>query len=149
MHFGIPAYQLPRADLIREIARIEAMGVHIVLNHKVERTPVTPPADNSCQRAPSRITCESPVSVRPARRRALKRPFGIGDQPERPLTAARSISCRIAYGNILLVDRSWYGDICAGDFDGHATASTLDSRHVPVSKSSRAAASGVSACLGH
>jgi NADPH-dependent glutamate synthase beta subunit-like oxidoreductase len=36
MHFGIPAYRLPRADLMREIARIEAMGVHIVLNHKVE-----------------------------------------------------------------------------------------------------------------
>ena len=36
MHFGIPAYRLPRADLMREIARIEAMGVRIVLNHKVE-----------------------------------------------------------------------------------------------------------------
>jgi NADPH-dependent glutamate synthase beta subunit-like oxidoreductase len=36
MHFGIPAYRLPRADLMREISRIEAMGVHIVLNHKVE-----------------------------------------------------------------------------------------------------------------
>ncbi len=36
MHFGIPAYRLPRADLQREIARIEAMGVKIVLNHKVE-----------------------------------------------------------------------------------------------------------------
>ena len=36
MHFGIPAYRLPRVDLMREIARIEAMGVHIVLNHKVE-----------------------------------------------------------------------------------------------------------------
>ena len=35
MHFGIPAYRLPRADLMREIARIEAMGVRIVLNHKV------------------------------------------------------------------------------------------------------------------
>ncbi len=35
MHFGIPAYRLPRADLMREIARIEAMGVTIVLNHKV------------------------------------------------------------------------------------------------------------------
>jgi formate dehydrogenase (NADP+) beta subunit len=35
MHFGIPAYRLPRADLIREIRRIEAMGVTIVLNHKV------------------------------------------------------------------------------------------------------------------
>ena len=36
MHFGIPAYRLPRADLAREIARIEAMGVKIVLDHKVE-----------------------------------------------------------------------------------------------------------------
>jgi NADPH-dependent glutamate synthase beta subunit-like oxidoreductase len=36
MHFGIPAYRLPREDLLREIRRIEAMGVKIVLNHKVE-----------------------------------------------------------------------------------------------------------------
>ena len=36
MHFGIPAYRLPRVDLMREIQRIEAMGVKIVLNHKVE-----------------------------------------------------------------------------------------------------------------
>lgn len=36
MHFGIPAYRLPRKDLMNEIQRIEAMGVHIVLNHKVE-----------------------------------------------------------------------------------------------------------------
>ncbi len=35
MHFGIPAYRLPRADLMREIVRIEAMGVNIVTNHKV------------------------------------------------------------------------------------------------------------------
>ena len=35
LHFGIPTYRLPRADLIAEIARIEAMGVRIVLNHKV------------------------------------------------------------------------------------------------------------------
>ncbi len=35
LHSGIPAYRLPRADLMREIARIEAMGVHIVLNHPV------------------------------------------------------------------------------------------------------------------
>jgi NADPH-dependent glutamate synthase beta subunit-like oxidoreductase len=39
MHFGIPAYRLPRVDLMREIARIEAMGVRIVLNHKVEDLP--------------------------------------------------------------------------------------------------------------
>ena len=36
MHFGIPAYRLPRADLDKEIKRIEDMGVKIVLNHKVE-----------------------------------------------------------------------------------------------------------------
>jgi formate dehydrogenase beta subunit len=36
LHFGIPAYRLPRSVLMQEIARIEAMGVRIVLNHKVE-----------------------------------------------------------------------------------------------------------------
>lgn len=36
MHFGIPAYRLPRADLDAEIKRIEDMGVMIVLNRKVE-----------------------------------------------------------------------------------------------------------------
>lgn len=36
MHFGIPAYRLPRDVLDGEIRRIEAMGVKIVLNHKVE-----------------------------------------------------------------------------------------------------------------
>ena len=36
MHFGIPAYRLPRAELMREVARIEAMGVRFSLNHKVE-----------------------------------------------------------------------------------------------------------------
>ncbi|HET9017460.1 MAG TPA: NAD(P)-binding protein [Thermomicrobiaceae bacterium] len=36
LHFGIPAYRLPRADLLREIARIEAMGVRIVLDHRVD-----------------------------------------------------------------------------------------------------------------
>ena len=35
LHFGIPAYRLPRADLLAEIGRIERMGVRIVLNHKV------------------------------------------------------------------------------------------------------------------
>ena len=32
MQFGIPAYRLPRGDLMKEIARIERMGVRIVLN---------------------------------------------------------------------------------------------------------------------
>jgi formate dehydrogenase (NADP+) beta subunit len=36
MHFGIPAYRLPRADLMTEIRRIESMGVKITLNHRVE-----------------------------------------------------------------------------------------------------------------
>jgi NADPH-dependent glutamate synthase beta subunit-like oxidoreductase len=36
LHFGIPAYRLPRADLMKEIRRIEEMGVRIVVNHKVE-----------------------------------------------------------------------------------------------------------------
>ena len=36
MHFGIPAYRLPRDVLDGEIRRIEEMGVRIVLNHKVE-----------------------------------------------------------------------------------------------------------------
>ena len=35
LHFGIPAYRLPRAGLLEEITRIERMGVRIVLNHKV------------------------------------------------------------------------------------------------------------------
>lgn len=35
MHFGIPAYRLPRAELAHEVARIEALGVKIVTNHKV------------------------------------------------------------------------------------------------------------------
>ena len=36
MHFGIPAYRLPRTELMKEIRRIEDMGVRIVVNHKVE-----------------------------------------------------------------------------------------------------------------
>jgi NADPH-dependent glutamate synthase beta subunit-like oxidoreductase len=36
MLFGIPAYRLPRAILAAEIARIEALGVRFVLNHKVD-----------------------------------------------------------------------------------------------------------------
>ena len=35
MHFGIPAYRLPRADLAREVTRMEELGVKIVTNHKV------------------------------------------------------------------------------------------------------------------
>lgn len=36
LHFGIPAYRLPRDILAGEIARIERMGVSILLDHKVE-----------------------------------------------------------------------------------------------------------------
>lgn len=36
LHFGIPAYRLPRDILMGEIARIERLGVKIVLNHKVD-----------------------------------------------------------------------------------------------------------------
>jgi len=36
MHFGIPAYRLPRAELMGEIRRIEAMGVKIITNRKVK-----------------------------------------------------------------------------------------------------------------
>ncbi len=36
LHFGIPAYRLPREVLMKEVRRIEAMGVTIVLDHKVE-----------------------------------------------------------------------------------------------------------------
>lgn len=36
MHFGIPAYRLPREVLDAEVRRIEKMGVRFELNHKVE-----------------------------------------------------------------------------------------------------------------
>ena len=36
MHFGIPAYRLPRDVLDAEIKRIENMGVKFVLNHRVD-----------------------------------------------------------------------------------------------------------------
>ena len=36
IHFGIPAYRMPRRELADEIRRIEEMGVEIVLDHKVE-----------------------------------------------------------------------------------------------------------------
>lgn len=35
LHFGIPAYRLPRHELDMEIRRIEKMGVQFVFNHKV------------------------------------------------------------------------------------------------------------------
>jgi NADPH-dependent glutamate synthase beta subunit-like oxidoreductase len=36
IHFGIPAYRMPRDELRREIMRVEEMGVKIVLNHRVD-----------------------------------------------------------------------------------------------------------------
>jgi NADPH-dependent glutamate synthase beta subunit-like oxidoreductase len=36
LHFGIPAYRLPREELMNEVRAIEAMGVTIVSNHKVD-----------------------------------------------------------------------------------------------------------------
>ncbi len=36
MNFGIPAYRLPRAELMKEVRRIEDTGVKIHLNRKVE-----------------------------------------------------------------------------------------------------------------
>ena len=36
IHFGIPAYRMPRDELRAEIERIEQMGVRIVVNHRVE-----------------------------------------------------------------------------------------------------------------
>ncbi|WP_413284748.1 NAD(P)-binding protein [Vibrio sp. MA40-2] len=36
MHFGIPAYRLPREILNQEINRIQAMGINIALNSKVD-----------------------------------------------------------------------------------------------------------------
>jgi formate dehydrogenase (NADP+) beta subunit len=35
MRFGIPSYRLPRKELDQEIARIESLGVEIILNRKV------------------------------------------------------------------------------------------------------------------
>lgn len=36
LHLGIPEYRLPRDVLNREIGRLEALGIRIVLDHKVE-----------------------------------------------------------------------------------------------------------------
>src|SRR5210317_1649757 len=36
IHFGIPAYRMPRDELQAEVARIENFGVKITLNHRVE-----------------------------------------------------------------------------------------------------------------
>ncbi len=39
IHFGIPAYRMPRDELLAEIERIEDAGVKITLNHRVEDVP--------------------------------------------------------------------------------------------------------------
>ncbi len=36
LHYGIPAYRLPRAELMKEIRRIEAMGVTFTMNTRVD-----------------------------------------------------------------------------------------------------------------
>lgn len=36
IHFGIPAYRMPRKELKQEIKRVEDMGVKITCNHRVE-----------------------------------------------------------------------------------------------------------------
>ncbi|MDR3714242.1 MAG: NAD(P)-binding protein [Puia sp.] len=36
MHFGIPAYRLPRRELEQEVRRIREMGVSILFNHRVD-----------------------------------------------------------------------------------------------------------------
>ena len=36
LHYGIPAYRLPRAELLREIRHIEAMGVRFIMGTRVE-----------------------------------------------------------------------------------------------------------------
>lgn len=36
IHFGIPAYRMPRKELAQEIRRVEEMGVKIRLNHRVD-----------------------------------------------------------------------------------------------------------------
>jgi len=36
IHFGIPAYRMPRKELQQEIKRVEDMGVKITCNHRVE-----------------------------------------------------------------------------------------------------------------
>ena len=39
LHYGIPAYRLPRAELLKEIARIAAMGVTFTMNTRVDDLP--------------------------------------------------------------------------------------------------------------
>jgi len=54
-----------------------------------------------------RLTRESPLSALSARRRVLKQPLDLDISLHGPLTAARTIACRMADGRILLVGRSW------------------------------------------
>ena len=61
MHFGIPAYRLPRDVLDGEIGRIEALGVRIVCNHRVE--------DLAAERRRAASTRSSSPSARTCRKR--------------------------------------------------------------------------------
>ena len=69
LHFGIPAYRLPRADLLAEIARIERMGVRIVLNHKVTDLLAERDAGGStrCSSRSARMSASTPTSRRATR----------------------------------------------------------------------------------
>ena len=87
----------------------------------------------------------------PACRRSvhLKQSSEIEYRPEGPHDGRLFDHVQNELSKSLPVGRLWYGDNCAGDSDCHATASTLGSRHVPVSKPSRAAARGAAACVGN
>ncbi|MCB1502024.1 MAG: NAD(P)-binding protein [Bauldia sp.] len=41
LHYGIPAYRLPRAGLLREIRRVEAIGVRFVMNTRIDDVTAT------------------------------------------------------------------------------------------------------------
>ncbi len=45
LHYGIPAYRLPRAELLREIRRIETIGVRFTMGRRVEDVSGTMAAD--------------------------------------------------------------------------------------------------------
>ena len=57
LHFGIPAYRLPREDLMKEIRQIEAMGVRIVRQ----------PQSRRCSRRTRKRVSSTPSSSRSAR----------------------------------------------------------------------------------
>ena len=69
MHYGIPAYRLPRAELLREIGRIEAMGVRIVMNTRVD----------DVERGDGGRAASTPASSRSAPRTAITSTFRRAD----------------------------------------------------------------------